>query len=173
MLEDFKLKFSPNGERVILLVGRLDTTRRTNDLIQAYHSIRQEFSNVSLVIVGDGSEKANNGKEVQRLGLKNVYFEGAIYDDELLAKYFMISDFFVTPGVASMAIKIAMLFGVPVITADYGLEVHAVKNGVNGYIYTLGDYKQISNHIKSLINDPSSYLKYLIMQLKLLKKKLI
>ena len=172
LLEDFKLKFSPNGERVILLVGRLDTTRRTNDLIQAYHSIRQEFSNVSLVIVGDGSEKANNEKEVQRLGLKNVYFEGAIYDDKLLAKYFMISDFFVTPGVASMAIKIAMLFGVPVITADYGLEVHAVKNGVNGYVYSLGDYKQISNHIKSLINNPSSYSKISNNAVKTIEKEI-
>ena len=114
LLDEFINKFSPNGEKIILLVGRLDKTRRTRDLIQAYQNIMLECPNVSLVIVGDGSERAKNEQKVKELGLKNVHFEGAIYDDELLAKYYMVSDFFVTPGVASMAIKIAMLFGIPV-----------------------------------------------------------
>lgn len=157
LLNDFKNRFSPNGEYVILLVGRLDKTRRTSDLIQAYQNIMLECPNVSLVIVGDGSERPKNEQEVQKLGLNNVYFEGAIYDDELLAKYYMVSDFFITPGVASMAIKIAMLFGIPVITADYGLEVHVIKNSINGYVYPIGEFKQISNLVKHLINDRQSY----------------
>jgi glycosyltransferase involved in cell wall biosynthesis len=118
-----------------------------------------ECPNVSLVIVGDGSERAKNEQKVKELGLKNVHFEGAIYDDELLAKYYMVSDFFVTPGVASMAIKIAMLFGIPVITADYGLEVHVVKDGINGYVYPMGEFKQISNLVKHLIKDQLTYSK--------------
>ena len=170
LLQDFKLKFSPNGEHVILLVGRLDKTRRTSDLIQAYNQIIQHYPNVSLVIVGDGSERTKNEQEIQKLGLKNVYFEGAIYDDELLAKYYMVSDFFVTPGVASMAIKIAMLFGIPVITADYGLEVHVIKEGINGYVYPIGEFKQISNLIKHLINDQLSYSKISNNALETIKK---
>ena len=170
LLQDFKLKFSPNGEHVILLVGRLDKTRRTSDLIQAYNQIIQHYPNVSLVIVGDGSERTKNEQEIQKLGLKNVYFEGAIYDDELLAKYYMVSDFFVTPGVASMAIKIAMLFGIPVITADYGLEVHVIKDGINGYVYPIGEFKQISNRIKHLINDQLSYSKISNNALETIKK---
>ena len=157
LINDLKNKCSPNGEKVMLLVGRLDKTRRTNDLIKAFHQIIQQNSNVSLVIVGGGSERAKNEQEVKKLGLKNVYFEGAIYDDELLAKYYMISDFFITPGVASMAIKIAMLFGLPVITANYGLEVHVIKNSVNGYVYPIGEFKHISNLIIHLINDSDSY----------------
>ena len=159
LLDEFINKFSPNGEKIILLVGRLYKTRRTRDLIQAYQNIMLECPNVSLVIVGDGSERAKNEQKVKELGLKNVHFEGAIYDDELLAKYYMVSDFFVTPGVASMAIKIAMLFGIPVITADYGLEVHVVKDGINGYVYPMGEFKQISNLVKHLIKDQLTYSK--------------
>tara|TARA_B100001939_G_scaffold323983_1_gene315607 strand:- start:146 stop:1288 length:1143 start_codon:yes stop_codon:yes gene_type:complete len=159
LLLDYKNKFSPNGEKIILLLGRLDKTRRTNDLIKAFQILRKDELSISLVIVGDGSEKEANQKLVKKLGLKNVYFEGAIYEDELLSKYYMICDFFVTPGVCSMAIKISMLFGVPVITADYGLEVHAVQHGVNGYVYQLGNYKKIAFHIKHLIKDQKIYSK--------------
>ena len=157
LLNDLKNKFSPNGENVLLLVGRLDKTRRTDDLIKAFQQIKQQNPDVSLVIVGDGSQKAYNEKLVQNLQLSNVYFEGAIYDDEVLAKYYMVCDFFITPGVASMAIKIAMLFGKPVITADYGLEVHVIQNNINGYVYPIGEFEQISNLIKHLIYDSESY----------------
>ena len=45
-------------------------------------------------------------------------------------KYYLLSDIFVTPGVASMALKMAMTLGKPVITVDYGLEVHDIEDGV-------------------------------------------
>lgn len=158
ILSELRKRFSPNDEKVILLLGRLDSTRRTDDLIHAYAEIiRDRGSGFSLVIIGDGSERKICEAMCFDLNLPNVHFEGAIYDDDSLASYFGVADFFVTPGVASMAIKIAMTFGVPVITADYGLEVHIIKHAFNGYVYPIGEYFFIRETVLYLTSHTEKY----------------
>lgn len=157
-LNELKSRFAPNGEKIILLLGRLDISRRTEDLIRAFAEIlREGGENFSLVIIGDGSERRPCEALCSELQLSKVYFEGAIYDDDTLAGYFGVADFFVTPGVASMAIKIAMTFGVPVITADYGLEVHVIREGINGFVYPIGEYSSITEIVLNLSENPAEY----------------
>lgn len=143
--------FSPSGEKVIFILGRLNKVRKLDILLEALSKLRDAGHAVSLVVVGDGGERQNLERYARDLKLKNIYFEGAIYDERELAKYFMVCDIFVTPGVSSMAIKMAMLFGVPVVTVDYGLEVHDVQEGVNGYIFPMDDVNALTEKLGGLL----------------------
>ena len=109
------------------------------------------MQDVSLVIVGDGGERENLQKLADNLGLRTVFFEGAVYDEYELCKYFLVSDIFVTPGVASMALKMAMALGKPVITVDYGLEVHDIVDGVNGIVFPMDDDERLAEQIMRLL----------------------
>jgi glycosyltransferase involved in cell wall biosynthesis len=116
------------------------------------HKLSDTGSKFSLIIVGDGGEREHLELAVRDYGLTNIYFEGAIYDERELSRYFMISDIFVTPGVASLAIKMAMLFGKPIVTVDYGLEVHDVQDGVNGFIFPVDDDQALAGCLRRLID---------------------
>ena len=67
----------------------------------------------------------------------------------------MISDVFVTPGVSSLAIKMAMAFGKPVVTVDYGLEVHDVQDGFNGFVFLMDNDEALAAKIQPLLESES------------------
>ena len=150
-LETVKREFAPNGEKIIFLLGRLNGDRKVDVLLSALSELHKKGFKSSLVIVGDGSERSRLANMAVQLGLTSVFFEGAIYDEKELAKYFLVSDIFVTPGVASLAIKMAMFFGKPVVTVDYGLEVHDVQEGFNGFIFPMGSVGELAGKIELLL----------------------
>lgn len=150
-LEAERKRFSPQGQKVIFLLGRLNKDRKVDVLMQALRLLREKGLEMSLVIVGDGSERDQLKNMATHLGLDNVFFEGAIYDEMELSKYFMVSDIFVTPGVSSLAIKMAMFFGRPVVTVDHGLEVHDVQEGVNGFVFPMDNVKALAEKMQLLL----------------------
>lgn len=144
-------RFSPRGEKILFILGRLNKARKVDVLLRALQRLHAQGLDMSLVIVGDGSEREHLESMAVNLGLDNVFFEGAIYDERELSKYFIVADVFVTPGVSSLAIKMAMAFGKPVVTVDYGLEVHDVQEGVNGFIFPMDNDEALAAKIQPLL----------------------
>ncbi|MBL8202140.1 MAG: glycosyltransferase family 4 protein [Chromatiales bacterium] len=144
-------RWSPAGEPVLFLLGRLNRARKVDTLLRALARLRQEGLGCALVIVGDGSERAALEAQAASLGLPNVHFEGAVYEERELARYFLLCDLFVTPGVASLAIKMALAFGKPVVTVDYGLEVHDIVDGVNGFVFPMDDDAALAARIRQVL----------------------
>ena len=138
-LERERRRLAAGADLVIFLLGRLNLDRKVDVLLRALARLAGGTVRFSLVVVGDGEEREGLRKLADSLGLERVFFEGAIYDEKELCRYFLVSDIFVTPGVASMALKMAMTLGKPVITVDYGLEVHDVEDGVNGFVFPMDD----------------------------------
>ncbi|MDI6717438.1 MAG: glycosyltransferase family 4 protein [Patescibacteria group bacterium] len=142
-------------KRVILFVGKLIDKKRPLDLIQAYKKIAD--SNVVLVIVGDGVLRLSLEDYVKNNGLKNVYFTGFKNLTEL-TKYYAIADILVLPSGAGetwgLVVNIAMCFKMPVVVSDVaGCGPDLVKNGINGYIFPLGDVDELAANLKNLLND--------------------
>lgn len=152
-VEKLRKKFAPNHEKIILTLGRINKDRRLDLLLKTFSEIQKSYSNVSFVIIGDGSEKSEMENFSKELSIKNIFFEGEIYDDNEIAKYFYIADVFVYSGVASLAIKIAMSFGVPVAGFDYGLEVFDIEDVKTGYVVPFGDTKLLSEKVLILLNN--------------------
>jgi glycosyltransferase involved in cell wall biosynthesis len=148
---EIKQRYSPNGEKILLTLGRLNKERRLDLLLKAYRKISGEYPDVPFVIIGDGPERTPMEKLSCDMGLKNVFFTGEIYDDTELAKYFAYA--YAYAGIASLAVKIAMTMGVPVVGFDYGLEVHAVRDGVTGFVVPFGDWEMLADKILFLLKN--------------------
>jgi glycosyltransferase involved in cell wall biosynthesis len=146
-----KQRYSPNGEKILLTLGRLNKERRLDLLLKAYKKIAGKYPDVSFVIIGDGPERTPMEKLSCNMGLKNVFFTGEIYDDTELAQFFAYA--YAYAGIASLALKIAMTMGVPVVGFDYGLEVHAVRDGVTGFVVPFGDWEILADKILFLLKN--------------------
>lgn len=146
-------KLLPESNKVILTLGRLNKGRRMDLLLDVMKDVQDEFANVGLMIIGDGSEREWCERCVEKSGLRNVLFLGAIYGDREIAGYLRMAEVFIYTGVASLAVKVAMSMGVPVVGFDHGLEVHAIEDGISGFVVPFGNTKAMSEKVLMLLRD--------------------
>ncbi|HVZ11520.1 MAG TPA: glycosyltransferase family 4 protein [Patescibacteria group bacterium] len=100
-----------------LYVGRLAHQKNIVKLIEIFSKIK---SDVSLDVVGEGSERSNIESKIKELGLKNVSLHGERKGRDLL-KFYKRSDFYITASKkegASLAMLEAMAASLVVIAPD-------------------------------------------------------
>ncbi len=147
----------PENSNRIIHVGRLVKWKRVDLLIEAINILRSDFTNIELLIIGDGPEKNNLEQQVKELSLKqNVKFIGAVYEPEKMAEYMVSSSIYVLAGMGGLSINEAMAFGKPVICSVCdGTEKKIVREGFNGYYFEQGSKDDLANKIKRLLANPS------------------
>lgn len=82
---EIRKNYAPNGEKIILFVGRLSNEKNPIDVIRAFNYIRTPST---LLIIGDGPEKEIMLRELRPEKRNNVYFLGWIPREELPAYYY-------------------------------------------------------------------------------------
>jgi glycosyltransferase involved in cell wall biosynthesis len=109
-----------------------------------------------LVLVGDGELRKAYQQLSQKLGLSSqIIFAGRI-SDELLSKYYNLSDIFVLPstsrseafGLVSLE---AMACAKPIIVSDLPGPNSLVQG--NGFLFAPGNEQELAQKIKILIQD--------------------
>ncbi|MEA3485992.1 MAG: glycosyltransferase family 4 protein, partial [Candidatus Aerophobetes bacterium] len=115
----------------IINVGRLSREKGLRYLIE---SLRYLDKNTKLFIVGDGSEKNNLKRLVEKLDLENnVIFMGKLTHDEL-PKILNAMDVFVLPAISmegfSNSMLEAMACGLPVVTTPIGAGPEVIKEEI-------------------------------------------
>lgn len=153
IISKIREKFVIDGYNILLLVGRLNKERRIDMLLETFKIVQSRDPGTCLFIVGEGEYLASAKQSVEDKKLDKVFFLGAIYDESELGIYYSLSDIYLTTGVASLTIKSAMAYSKPVISMDNGLEVHAIKNGYNGYVVEYGNVKEMAERIIYLLGD--------------------
>lgn len=139
----------------IIFVGRVDQTKRLNQLIEAFSQVHQRLTDTTLAIHGYGSEINNLQRQVAQLNLKNVV-TFVPYHQDLKATYDQ-AQLFVYPAESdgqSLALVEALSHGVPVVSYDinYGPK-EIITDGNNGYLVPSGDVKALASAmIKALVN---------------------
>jgi len=164
-----KEKLGLVNKRNILFVGSFGKSKKIENLILAYQIIKKQYSDVSLLLVGDGKIKKEMENLVKTKQVKDVIFTGSRIEDVSL--YFLMGDVFVLPGEGGLAINQAMIHGLPIVTvpAD-GTELDMVINGKNGYIVDNDNVEVLAQAIlkiltnKELRKNMSDYSQFLIQK---------
>ena len=151
-----------NEKKIILYVGRLVTDKGIKILLEAFSKITQKYRNVSLLIVGDGPEKAELQKLCTAKKMERVYFAGLRQKEEL-PNFYGISDIFVLPSKGDAwgyAINEAMACGLPIITTNMvGAAYDVVKHGENGLIIQDCTIDSLHGALETLLKYPEQKLR--------------
>lgn len=153
LLESISSQIKPNNELIILSVGRLTKNRGMEPLIYAFQDLIKIYQGIKLIIIGEGENSNNLKKLVKILQIQGIVFIGSVYDPYVLSKYYYLSDIFIIPNLSSLAIKEAMVFENAIITSEYGLEVHAIDDGWNGFIISSANKDDIFEKLKLLVTN--------------------
>ncbi len=153
---NLKNELGLNG-KVILYVGRLEPHKGVHFLIEAFCSVAEILNDVSIIIVGGGSEEAKLKEECRKKGIiEKVKFIGYKQPDEL-SKYYALSDLFVFPTLwdpFGLVVIEALASGLPVICSSYaGAAEDLIREGINGYILEPRDVEKMSLLLSTVLTD--------------------
>ena len=143
--------FSVARKPILLYVGRLQTRKRIDSLIQVCGKLPQNIQ-PELWIVGDGEIR----NELEALA-KSVYpktkFWGQKFGEEL-ESIFMKADLFVLPGTGGLAVQQAMSFALPVVVAEGDGTQSDLVNETNGWNILPNDENQLYYVILEALSSP-------------------
>jgi phosphatidylinositol alpha 1,6-mannosyltransferase len=142
-------------EPTVLFVGRLDPEKRVDEIIRAFALLPESLPG-RLEIIGTGNKADDWAALAAKAGVAHrIRFRGYVPDDELLTAY-SEADVFCMPGIAELQSLVtleAMSSGLPVVAADAMALPHLVRPGINGWLYTPGDVRELANRLGDLLAD--------------------
>lgn len=141
----------------IISVGRLEKEKGYLDLIDIFEDVHNYYTNWTLNIVGDGTEKELIQKKVTENGLENnVILHGLKSKQELEPIYLNSSIYVMTSYTESFGLVLieAESYGLPLIAFDSAQGANEIiDNNINGYLISNRNKTEMSNKIIELIKD--------------------
>jgi glycosyltransferase involved in cell wall biosynthesis len=145
-----KKPFTDEGQVTVLFVGRLQSRKRVDLLLQACGGLPQEIQ-PHLMVVGDGPAQEELIELARRI-YPRAEFSGAKHGDELEA-YFQKADLFVLPGTGGLAVQQAMAHGLPVIVAKGDGTQDDLVRSENGWLVPADDLPSLTQALRQALSD--------------------
>ena len=143
-----------NDKFNIISLGRLDKVKDYKTLIKAINECTNKGYKINCEIAGNGEEKEELTNLISELGLEdNCRLVGFVEDTN---KFLLEGDIYVQSSlIESFGISIieAMQVGLPVIASNIGGIRDIISNNIDGILFEVGDYKELSNKVIELIED--------------------
>lgn len=119
---------------------------------------------IEINLVGAGDELENYKKIATECGvLHQLRFWGKLANQDIIKAY-SETDIYCLPSIwpenQPVSITEAMACGIPVIASDLGGNKELVQDGVSGYLFKSGDYKDLADKIKKFVNNKGLIAKY-------------
>jgi colanic acid/amylovoran biosynthesis glycosyltransferase len=144
-----------SGVLRIVCVGRLVPEKAQRLLVEATAELRSRGVDASLVLVGDGPDRADLESSVHDHGIApHVRFTGAVGQDEILSHY-RDADVFCLPSFGEgvpVVLMEAMATGLPVVTTRIAGIPELVEHGVSGHVLPPGRVDVLA----ALATDPNA-----------------
>jgi len=149
-----ELDIEPSSE-VLVIVGRLITSKMHGLLFQALESIAAKNPNILLLVVGAGGqeEKEITAAAAESKAAAHIRMEGFQTDPRT---YYHAADLLVAPsqieGLSNVVLE-AMACGVPPLLHDACGSGEVIDHGVDGYVADLATVDRLAESIDLLLSD--------------------
>ena len=159
-LRSFQEEHGIHDKQLFLFCGRLAVKARVDLAIEALALLKEANKHCLLILIGDGEERDRLRDLAEKLGvMDSIRWLGALYEQEVMAPWFLSAKVFVYPGYIGLSIMHAMGYGLPVITHDnmdnQSPEVAALRNGENGILFKENSSKDLARRMMELISNES------------------
>lgn len=147
----------PENARTIAAVGRLVPAKGYHHLISAFEYLAALYSDLHLVIVGDGELRDSLTAQIERAGLQSrIHLAGFRSPDEVLS-IVKAADIFTMPSVTEgtpIALLEAGALGKAIVASRVGGIPDILTHEVNGLLTIPGDAGSVAGALQRLLDDP-------------------
>ncbi len=155
--KEIRKKFDlPSNGFVVGIFARLEVCKRHRTFLEAARILLKKSQRYRFLIVGDGSQRRALIQYARELGvLPYVRFCGFAED---VTPWFNVTDLQVNCSegteTSSLALSEGMSLGIPSVVSDYGGNPYMVRDGENGYLFSVGRADQLADRIRRIAEDP-------------------
>lgn len=147
------------GEFVVGICARIESCKGHDCFLRAARILARENEKYRFLIVGDGSLRVECEALTKALGIEDkVIFTGFCHKVE---RYFNCMDLNVNCSVgtetSSLALSEGMSIGLPAVVSSYGGNPYMVRDGENGFVYSVGDFFDLADKIRRIAEDEELY----------------
>ena len=146
-----EMLFPHSKAPVLICTSRLIKWRGLELVLSAMSQLQKQGFDSSLLLVGDGPERAPLAQMASDLRLA-VHFYGPCYDEDRLAELIMSANLTVAPGKVGLTAMHSLVYGTPVITHDdpdnQMPEWEAIQPGLTGDLFRRGDVHDLARVIQ-------------------------
>lgn len=148
------------GERVIISVGRLDTSKNPLLLVEGFALVARNLPDLRLIIVGDGVLRNQIQARIAKLCLGDRVIMTGLRSSHEVADLLRLSDCFVLTSAYEgmpMCVLEALGCGIPVVTTRVGEVERIVKPGINGEILSEVTPESLKESLERCLAHAASY----------------
>lgn len=155
--EQFRARFAPNGEKIIVHLSNFRPVKRVTDVVEIFASVREKVA-AKLLMVGDGPDRSAAELLAHRKGIDpHTHFLGKQDNvDEILSN----SDVLLLPSALEsfgLAALEAMACEVPPVASRVGGVPELITHGVSGFLAEVGDVAAMAEYTVRLLTDEPLY----------------
>ena len=151
---DVKAIASPEKEKRIVTVGRLEKQKNQKMLIDAFGKLKEKYPQYVLDIYGEGKLRSELEQHIASKGLgESVRLQG---NSPFVHKEIASATLFVLPSDyegLSNALLEAMMMGLPVISTDCSGSDEIIVDGENGLLVPVGNEDMLMGAIDRVLSD--------------------
>jgi glycosyltransferase involved in cell wall biosynthesis len=159
-LDDFRREQQLTDRRLLLFCGRLRGQPSTDlDIaLRALALLTHRDPSYELAVIGDGPNVSELRTLATELGIqRHVRWLGAIYDEVVLAPWFLCATCFVYPGSIGLSLMQAFGYGLPIVThnrrREHNPEIAALEENVNGLLFPRGNATALAERVRTICSD--------------------
>ncbi|MDL5051594.1 glycosyltransferase [Oscillatoria amoena NRMC-F 0135] len=144
----------PENGVVVGTVAVFRFQKRLKEWIEVFHEASQENPNVYGIMVGDGPLKAELLQHRKRMALEEKVFMPGLQTD--VKPWYSAMDVFMMTSVFEglpIALLEAMSMQCAIVTTNAGGIKQVVRNGLDGVVVEVDEWKTLSNKLNELTND--------------------
>lgn len=150
----YSLEWNNSRSKTVLWIGTIDfRIKRVDLMLRIWKKVQEKHQDWELKILGDSPYSEEAKKYVQKIGIKNVSFEGRVepesyYLDAQIACVTSTHESF------SMVIIESFKYGVvPMAFDSFPAATEIINNGVDGIVVPAFDEKEYARNLISLMDD--------------------
>ncbi len=146
-----------NGDRIVFCyAGSFNPHKGTHVLVEAFKRLNP--GNAVLKMYGSGPDESYV-KSLRSMAATNDNIEFCgVYPESQTGEILSSVDVMVVPSVCyenyPMALHEALACNIPVIATKLGGMAETVRDGVNGFLFEMGDSRQLQRVLAAIVNDP-------------------
>lgn len=146
----------PLERTMVLFTGNLERRKGVDLLLDAVATLKDEFEDAALVVVGDGEERERLERQARDLDLGDrVLFTGRVSFDDLRLWY-NACDIYCAPSreeAFGIVYLEAMACGKPVVGPNTGGPREIVSDGETGLLFEVEDSQDLAGKLRQLLGD--------------------
>ena len=139
---------------VVSICARLEPCKDHATFFKAAKLLSSRSDKYFFLVIGGGSLEKELHTCAERIGISDrIRFVGRVDD---VAPYMNVTDINVNCSIgsetSSLALSEGMSLGIPCVASDFGGNAYMVEDGVNGYIFQRGNWRELAAKIELLLD---------------------